>query len=53
MSSGKRKIIKIVLLTKSINKTVKLRYAWGDNPAASLYNREGLPVAPFELIVSH
>ena len=43
----------VYLQHPSINKTVKLRYAWGDNPAASLYNREGLPVAPFELIVSH
>ena len=42
----------VYLQHPSINKTVKLRYAWGNNPAASLYNREGLPAAPFELTVS-
>jgi len=24
-----------------------IRYAWADNPAATLYNREGLPAVPF------
>ena len=42
----------VYLQHPSINKTVKLRYAWGNNPAASLYNRDGLPAAPFELTVS-
>ena len=26
---------------------VALRYAWADNPPASLYNKEGLPTVPF------
>jgi sialate O-acetylesterase len=24
-----------------------VRYAWRDNPQASLFNREGLPASPF------
>lgn len=32
---------------------VKIRYAWADNPSgAVVYNREGLPVVPFEIDVS-
>lgn len=28
---------------------VKLRYLWADSPIANLYNRDGLPVTPFEI----
>ncbi|MBB4079592.1 sialate O-acetylesterase [Lewinella aquimaris] len=28
-----------------------LRYAWSDNPRVNLYNRQGLPAAPFEMVV--
>jgi sialate O-acetylesterase len=24
-----------------------VRYGWADNPECNLYNRDGLPVAPF------
>ena len=26
---------------------VAVRYGWADNPEVNLYNREGLPAAPF------
>ena len=39
---------KVVVGSKSIKVPVAVRYAWADNPAgANLYNREGLPAAPF------
>ncbi|MBJ7258522.1 MAG: hypothetical protein JHD33_03205 [Chthoniobacterales bacterium] len=31
----------------SVPAPVALRYAWADNPPASLYNKEGLPAVPF------
>jgi sialate O-acetylesterase len=31
-----------------VKQPIALRYAWADNPGAlDLYNKEGLPVAPF------
>ena len=38
---------KIVLSSKEVSKPVAVRYAWSTNPAASLYNMEGLPASPF------
>ncbi|HET8828901.1 MAG TPA: sialate O-acetylesterase [Pelobium sp.] len=38
---------KIVLSSKEVSKPVAVRYAWSSNPAASLYNKEGLPASPF------
>lgn len=38
---------KIVLSAPSIQQPVMVRYAWGDNPAASLYNSANLPAQPF------
>jgi len=32
---------------------VAVRYAWDDNPLATLYNQAGLPMAPFELSIDH
>lgn len=38
----------VILRSREVKKPVAARYAWADNPAgANLYNREGLPAAPF------
>jgi sialate O-acetylesterase len=38
----------VVVSSRKVPAPVAVRYAWGNNPAnASLYNREGLPAAPF------
>ncbi len=39
---------RVIVRTREIKKPVAVRYAWADNPVgANLYNREGLPAAPF------
>lgn len=38
---------KIILSSGNVPKPVAVRYAWSTNPAASLYNKDGLPAAPF------
>ena len=39
---------RVIVKGKGIKKPVAVRYAWADNPeGANLYNREGLPAAPF------
>ncbi len=39
---------KVIVKGRKIRQPVAVRYAWADNPAgANLYNREGLPAAPF------
>lgn len=39
---------KVIVKSKGVKKPVAVRYAWADNPeGANLYNREGLPAAPF------
>jgi sialate O-acetylesterase len=39
---------RVVVWSDRVPHPVAVRYAWGDNPVmASLYNREGLPAAPF------
>jgi len=38
----------VVVRSPQVPHPVSVRYAWGDNPAATLCNRDGLPVGPFE-----
>jgi len=38
---------RVVVSTDAVPDPVALRYAWADNPPASLYNKEGLPAVPF------
>ncbi len=39
---------KVIVKGRKIKNPVAVRYAWADNPeGANLYNREGLPAAPF------
>jgi sialate O-acetylesterase len=39
---------RVVVWSDRVSQPVTVRYAWADNPiGASLYNREGLPAAPF------
>jgi sialate O-acetylesterase len=37
----------VVLKSPAVGKPVAVRYAWGNNPEVSLYNRTNLPAAPF------
>jgi sialate O-acetylesterase len=37
----------VLVWNDAIGTPVAVRYAWGDNPACNLYNREGLPAMPF------
>ncbi len=37
----------IVVSSKDVAKPVAVRYAWADNPVTNLYNKSGLPAAPF------
>jgi len=37
--------------SESVSNPVYLRYAWSDNPdGANLYNKEGLPASPFQIV---
>ena len=38
----------VVVSSPEINKPVAVRYAWGKNPLASLYNKADLPASPFK-----
>lgn len=41
----------VVVSSKNIPHPVYLRYAWSNNPdGANLYNKEGLPASPFQII---
>ncbi len=37
----------IEIWSPEVEHPVAVRYAWGDNPDANLYNKEGLPAVPF------
>ncbi len=37
----------VVVSSPEVQEPVAVRYGWADNPAISLYNREGLPANPF------
>ena len=37
----------IVVWSDQVASPVAVRYAWADNPACNLYNKEGLPALPF------
>ncbi|MGN7787273.1 sialate O-acetylesterase [Niabella sp. 22666] len=37
----------VVVSSPSIKHPIAVRYAWADNPDASLYNKENLPASPF------
>jgi sialate O-acetylesterase len=39
---------RVVVSSPDVPSPTAVRYAWADNPTASLYNREGLPAEPFE-----
>jgi sialate O-acetylesterase len=38
---------KVVVWSREVSRPVAVRYAWGNNPEANLFNAEGLPAAPF------
>lgn len=37
----------IVVESDAVPNPIAVRYGWADNPACNLYNKEGLPAAPF------
>lgn len=37
----------VVVSSPDVEQPVAVRYAWADNPEATLYNAEGLPASPF------
>lgn len=37
----------VVIESAAVANPVAVRYAWADNPACNLYNKEGLPASPF------
>lgn len=37
----------VVVTSSTVSAPVAVRYAWADNPVCNLYNKEGLPAAPF------
>jgi sialate O-acetylesterase len=37
----------VVVSSSAVTKPAAIRYAWADNPACNLYNKEGLPASPF------
>ncbi|WP_158969906.1 sialate O-acetylesterase [Paraglaciecola sp. L3A3] len=39
---------RVILDTQDINTVCSVRYAWSDNPVASLINLEGFPASPFQ-----
>ncbi len=42
----------VILNCQGISAPYIVRYAWADNPAtANLYNKEGLPASPFQLLI--
>lgn len=38
---------KVVVYSNKVSKPIAVRYCWSDNPDVNLYNKEGLPAAPF------
>lgn len=42
----------VIVWNDSITEPTAVRYAWADNPrGANLYNMEGLPASPFEVVI--
>lgn len=37
----------VVVSGENISKPTQVRYAWANNPACNLYNKDGLPASPF------
>ncbi len=37
----------VIVSSPSVPRPMAVRYAWGDNPEATLYNKQGLPAIPF------
>lgn len=46
-SSSKKKVVSLV--NDTVTKPIFVRYAWSNNPTASLFNEAGLPAAPFHV----
>ena len=39
---------KVVVYSDDVKNPLAVRYAWGNNPDVNLFNKEGLPAAPFQ-----
>lgn len=40
----------VIVFSPEVSKPIAVRYAWADNPVCNLYNRSGLPAAPFRVL---
>jgi len=40
---------RVVVRSRNVSKPTAVRYAWSANPTCNLYNKAGLPAAPFEI----
>jgi sialate O-acetylesterase len=38
---------KVIVQNEAVSKPAAVRYAWANNPKATLFNKEGLPAGPF------
>jgi sialate O-acetylesterase len=43
----------VMVYSAHIKRPVAVRYAWSDNPAATLFNNSGLPASPFFITLPH
>jgi sialate O-acetylesterase len=43
----------IYVFSSSVHRPAELRYAWGDNPCVCVFNKAGLPMAPFRIAVTN
>lgn len=39
----------VIVWSEQVTSPTLVRYAWADNPACNLYNKEGLPAVPFRI----
>jgi sialate O-acetylesterase len=48
-ANAKIKGNQVIIWSDAVKQPLNVRYAWADNPACSLYNKEGLPAVPFRI----
>lgn len=41
------------LIIQAAGEVERVRYAWSVNPTATLFTVNGVPVAPFDLVIAH
>jgi sialate O-acetylesterase len=43
----------VMVLNPQVTNPIAVRYAWADNPVATLFNNSGLPASPFLITLTH